>query len=368
MATARLPFSIISSVFECIYHNKPPIPELQLKIVPVGPTSFKLTPPSFEFEDGLYVLYKTRRPLDFSEIPSHLRHLVASPEATKPSDWRLSGPQYPKTASQFQQRYCYPEGREEYCGTKGGVMWTMYRPDGREDTMVRLFHVYHTFKRLSNKIAKATAKSIDPSNLVSRSKLSLSDAGTTANQFNGSIRMPITEQNRSRINISFHNFVDLTGPRHGSRSKRKIENSDNSSRSSHSPNTTKRSRKSREHQWQRQCRDQCPEPPQRTSASSRCDNASGTAVDNDEILLFHYLLSIEEPISEFVDQGEVELSFRERSGLVGVGKDKETLRRICLMAHRNQFCIIGKEALQYPDYPIVEYDGSQPLDQFCTNE
>ena len=68
------------------------------------------------------------------------------PETCK---WQLSGPQFP-TPTAIQQRYCYPQGREEYSQCTGSALWTMYNMDGVENKEFRLLHVYYSTKRLHN--------------------------------------------------------------------------------------------------------------------------------------------------------------------------------------------------------------------------
>ena len=51
MATMRrLSDPDVRSIFECLHNNKAPPPKLKFRIVAVGPTGLKLSPPSFEFE------------------------------------------------------------------------------------------------------------------------------------------------------------------------------------------------------------------------------------------------------------------------------------------------------------------------------
>ncbi|CAB9528802.1 expressed unknown protein [Seminavis robusta] len=159
MATIRrLSDSDVRAIFECLHHNKPPPPHLQFKIVPVGPTGLKLSPPSFEFEDGLYVLLKPQRKKslhpDFSLVPPHLMHLAVREPQAEVCPWSLSGPQFPKPTA-IQQRYCYPKGRPEYASRKGGALWTMHGADGKEDAEYRLLHVYYSAKRAVNRGVKA---------------------------------------------------------------------------------------------------------------------------------------------------------------------------------------------------------------------
>jgi hypothetical protein len=50
----------VRDIFECLHQHAPPPPHLKFKIVPVGPTGLKLSPPSFEFvgmNDHVYQLF-----------------------------------------------------------------------------------------------------------------------------------------------------------------------------------------------------------------------------------------------------------------------------------------------------------------------
>eukprot|EP00934_Nitzschia_sp_Nitz4_P002384 Nitzschia sp. Nitz4//scaffold197_size40390//12126//13655//NITZ4_007513-RA/size40390-snap-gene-0.47-mRNA-1//-1//CDS//3329540472//2379//frame0 len=157
----RLSDNDVRSIFESLHGNHPPPPQLKFQIVPVGPHGQKLSPPSFEFEDGLYVLVrpeKKRKNMSSSalaavnqaKIPRHLKHLVMESLPPETCPWSLSGPQFPQPTA-IQQRYCYPKGNPEYSGRKGGALWTMYGRDGKEDLEFRLLHVYFSAKRAVNK-------------------------------------------------------------------------------------------------------------------------------------------------------------------------------------------------------------------------
>ena len=120
----RLADEEVRSVFEAMHHGRPCA--LDFTIVPVGTDGLKLSPPSFEFSDGLYVLMKPAKkmkngPVLYPKPPEHLQHLVMDdfPEETCP--WSVSGPQFPPPTA-IQQRYCYPRGRPEYSSRTGGAM------------------------------------------------------------------------------------------------------------------------------------------------------------------------------------------------------------------------------------------------------
>lgn len=132
MATVRrLSDDDVKAVFECIYSNKlPSTKALRFHIVPVGPEGLRLSPPSYQFQDGLYVLLKPekkahRDTVVRKKVPSNLQGLVVSENAfSVDCPWSLSGPQFPQPTG-IQQRYCYPKGDPSYSGNKGGALWTM---------------------------------------------------------------------------------------------------------------------------------------------------------------------------------------------------------------------------------------------------
>lgn len=170
----RLSDDDVRAIFESLHGNHMPPIHLDFKIVPVGPDGLRLSPPSYEFEDGLYVLLKPdkkrsrsqmdRSPMinesppwipDTSGVPLHLKQMIMSELPKQTCPWSLSGPQFPQPTA-IQQRYCYPRGSENYASRKGGALWTMYDSTGKEDLMFRLLHVYFSAKRAVNKGVRMT--------------------------------------------------------------------------------------------------------------------------------------------------------------------------------------------------------------------
>lgn len=159
-ALRRLSNDDVKTVFDCVYNNKiPSNKKLQFKIIVVGPQGMKLSPPSYEFDDGLYILLRplkkhekqiSTKPEDDPRIPHNLRCLVFTDYIKETCPWSLSGPQFPVPTS-IQQRYCYPKGSPEYSHTKGGALWTVYDENGKEDLDFRLLHVYYSAKRAGNR-------------------------------------------------------------------------------------------------------------------------------------------------------------------------------------------------------------------------
>ncbi|KAL3944098.1 MAG: hypothetical protein SGBAC_001829 [Bacillariaceae sp.] len=165
----RLSDDDVRAIFESLHGDHQPPPHLHFKIVPVGPTALRLSPPSYEFEDGLYVLLKPDKKRknvhnwapDLSTVPSHLLDLTMTDYPPQTCPWSLSGPQFPQPTA-IQQRYCYPKGDREYSSRKGGALWTMYERNGKEDLQFRLLHVYFSAKRAINKGVDVTAEGIVP--------------------------------------------------------------------------------------------------------------------------------------------------------------------------------------------------------------
>ena len=133
MATVRrLSDEDVQHVYDCIYENKLPPSRLLFHIIPVGHDGLRLSPPSHQFDDGIYILLKPSKDdrVDHSiekYVPSNLKSLVCMKYRDyKSCPWSLSGPQYPQP-NHFQQRYCYPRGDPGYSDQKGGALWTKVR-------------------------------------------------------------------------------------------------------------------------------------------------------------------------------------------------------------------------------------------------
>jgi len=141
----------VRAIFSCV-NNDGPLPDginnLRIIIVPsVGSNNgIKLSPPPYEYKDGVYVLLRLH-----ATVPSILsdRILIQHDLALMPEcPWSLSGPQYSGESVDLQQRYCTPKWREEeYCSHMKGAIWTMIDSDGKESFDCRVFHVYHSSKR-----------------------------------------------------------------------------------------------------------------------------------------------------------------------------------------------------------------------------
>lgn len=135
----RLSNNDVRAIFESVHDGTPPPSHLPFQVVAVGRRGLKLSPPPFEFPDGLYLLVKhqnkkKRSDWDEPEVPTHLVDLILDTNSILNDNcpWSLSGPQFPQPTA-IQQRYCYPKGRKEYSDKKGGALWTMV-----SQTLIRL--------------------------------------------------------------------------------------------------------------------------------------------------------------------------------------------------------------------------------------
>lgn len=137
-------------IFRSVARNAPPPPHRpDFRVVRVPRSDRKLSPPSLDFDCGLYVLLRspTDDPSD-AVVPSALAGKVLPDDALArwaACGWSLSGPQQSKHR-QIQQRYCYPRGQGRG-STKGAAIWTQIDGDGNEDVDCRLLNVYFSGKR-----------------------------------------------------------------------------------------------------------------------------------------------------------------------------------------------------------------------------
>ncbi len=90
----------VKVIFNCLFKNKCPPERLRFKIVVVGSNGMKLSPPSFEFEDGLYVLLKPLKKINGRDItckepdkdpriPSNLTSYVFHDQPEENCPWSL---------------------------------------------------------------------------------------------------------------------------------------------------------------------------------------------------------------------------------------------------------------------------------------
>ncbi|KAG7354721.1 hypothetical protein IV203_004077 [Nitzschia inconspicua] len=186
----KLSDSDVRAIFESIHGTNQPPPHLSFKFIRCPSHCQKLSPPSFEFDDGLYILLrpeKVKGPR--SCVPPHLQHLEEEGIREEIVQWSLSGPQFPQPTA-IQQRYCYPKGDNEYCLRKGGSLWTMYGSDGKENYDFRLLHVYFSSKRAQNK--GVSSDEIEEEQKRQRDDVSVSES-------DGSLSTAAKRQKMSRV-------------------------------------------------------------------------------------------------------------------------------------------------------------------------
>lgn len=206
----------VHAIFYCILNNKDELPEgLNIKIIVVpkigGNNGLKLSPPPYEYEDGVYVLLRLN-----VAVPSNLSDLALNhQDLAQISDrsWSLSGPQYSGNNVVIQQRYCTPrwnlEESDQYCKSTKGSIWTMIGANGEEKYDCRVFHVYHSAKRAANmndaaakQADTATSSPLSNSPKVKRSRKSSSTKNQTSPK-----KSPIPE-----AHVSLSDVVGLLAP------------------------------------------------------------------------------------------------------------------------------------------------------------
>jgi hypothetical protein len=142
----RLSREEVELIFDCVAKNLPPTNELSFKIISSVAGS-KISPPPFEYEDGIYVILTAADKKTFAPTPSALMHLVlptSNLEKLPTCHWRSSGKKSHKTnnpQSKYLVRYCYPQS-EGYRNTKGASVWTQRDERGFEILHVRVLHIY----------------------------------------------------------------------------------------------------------------------------------------------------------------------------------------------------------------------------------
>jgi len=222
----------VRAIFESLHDKKPPPPGLKFQIVPVGPEGLRLSPPTYTFDDGIYVLLrpdkkKNRKKNEGSPaIPPHLAHLKMENPPLEKCQWSLSGPQFPRPTA-IQQRYCYPKGNPAYASKKGGALWTMYNRDGEEDDEFRLLHVYFSVKRAANNNVSRVSNSI-PSKTSKARRKPKRKAATTDDGLTISARKDSKKQKRSKSTTKpelKQNHLSLTSGSLPPSSPSKIKNS-----------------------------------------------------------------------------------------------------------------------------------------------
>ena len=184
--------------------NELPPKDLTFSIIRIPNDGQKLSPPSLELDDGLYILLRSQSKAKLATIPSNLRSLTLLTDGDLSEiphcPWSLSGPQYPRRAGErVQQRYCYPRGVGEYSNGKGGSMWTVVNKKGQEDIDCRLLHVYHSSKRADNAKPKAKRGRGRP-----RKEKNNTTSSSSTNTTHTAVGTRKSKRKKSQANSTFH--------------------------------------------------------------------------------------------------------------------------------------------------------------------
>jgi len=139
------------AIFDSLRGGEPHPSRLNFKIVLVGSDGLRLSPPTYAFEDGIYVLtrpnsIKNQTKFGSTVIPQHLSKFQMKVMPKETCQWIMSGPRLP-TPTLFQQRYCTPKGNAAYLARMRASMWTRYDEFGDEDEEFRVLHVHLSRKR-----------------------------------------------------------------------------------------------------------------------------------------------------------------------------------------------------------------------------
>lgn len=107
----------------------------------------KISPPPFEYEEGIYVILNAADKKALAPTPSALTDMVLPTSDLKnlpTCHWRSSGKKSHSSnvpQSKYLVRYCYPQS-EAYRTTKAASVWTQRDGHGSEILHVRVLHIY----------------------------------------------------------------------------------------------------------------------------------------------------------------------------------------------------------------------------------
>lgn len=148
MSRTRLSKEELKTIFGCIENNEPPPPELSFRVIQLPLNNSKISPPPFEYDDGVYVLLKSdSRNQRLSQVPTTLANSLLTEQDLNRLDvchWRSSGMKSHRSnlpSAKYLLRYCYPQS-ENYKNNKGCTIWTQRADNGVEDLRVRIVHIY----------------------------------------------------------------------------------------------------------------------------------------------------------------------------------------------------------------------------------
>ena len=142
----------VKTIFDCVSNNQLPRSGLSFKIIRCPKANAKVSPPPFEYDEGIYILLNDPSKQGLEHIPSALVDLILTDEVLnnrKTCHWRSSGLKSHRNnipTAKYLVRYCYPQN-ENYSNNKGATIWTQRDERGEEDFSVRILHIYETCKR-----------------------------------------------------------------------------------------------------------------------------------------------------------------------------------------------------------------------------
>lgn len=121
----------VLKIFEHVHDSDRSLPPcLQYQVIPVDPNASKITPPPFNFKDGIFLLCVTDTP----NFPQHLKERV-SREPLKKSNFHWH-PAKKDAAERLQMRNCY-RYRNGNVGGPPAYLWTKVSPNNYD--LLRLF-------------------------------------------------------------------------------------------------------------------------------------------------------------------------------------------------------------------------------------
>ena len=148
MMRTRLSHEDLKVIFDCVANNEMPPSDLGFKVIRLPLQNSKISPPPFEFVDGIYVLLKAIDRVQ-ADVPSALSEMELSTVGLATCHWRSSGMKSHRSnaSAKYLLRYCYPQS-ENYMNRKGCTIWTRREEvSGIEDLTVRVMHIYPVNKR-----------------------------------------------------------------------------------------------------------------------------------------------------------------------------------------------------------------------------
>jgi len=154
---ARLPTDIVDAIFACVLENKS-LPKIDFQILVTEDT--KLSPPPFDYKDGIYVLVDTEFP-----IPQTLSDRVVSHKTLDLMNgrWSIGGAQtlnLTNSLSNFRKRSMCPKGRDVSTSNFGkrGALYTLIGSTGVDCCDCKIVHVHHSNAEKAPQVSSSPKK------------------------------------------------------------------------------------------------------------------------------------------------------------------------------------------------------------------